>query len=125
MKRKSTLRKLPPKTREIARLLNELELVSKHLQKCLDEMAQLEKLGKAYEVIQRMKPDEIDKLQLWVDALPSPPIIVEVLGGVAEVISAIPVKYVKFDHDEDDAKPSYEEAIVDPSRVRETMGEIK
>jgi hypothetical protein len=70
MKRKSTLRKLPPKTREIARLLNELESVSNRLSSRLVEMAELEKLGKAYEVIQRMKPEDREKLQVWMDKLP-------------------------------------------------------
>ncbi len=110
MKRKSTLRKLPPKTREIARLLNELESVSNRLQKRLDEMAKLEAQSVAFDTLKRINKEES--------------LIVDVLGGVADVISAVPAKYIKYDHDEDDAKPCIVDTVVDPQRVNEILGEI-
>jgi len=61
MKRAKTLRKLPPKTREIAKLLNELESVSKRLSNRLDAMAKLEDQSVAFEAINRMKPEERGK----------------------------------------------------------------
>jgi hypothetical protein len=48
-----------------------------------------------------------------------PVIVVEVYGGVAEVISPLPFSYIKFDHDEDDAKPIIVNAVVDQPRVTE------
>jgi sporulation-control protein spo0M len=63
VKRKSTLRKLPPKTREIARMLNELESVSKRLANRLEAMAELEKQSVAWEVMNRMVPEDHKKLQ--------------------------------------------------------------
>ena len=63
MKRKATLRKLPPKTREIAKLLNELESTSKRLANRLEAMAELEKNSTAYEVMKRLSPEERKKLE--------------------------------------------------------------
>jgi DNA repair exonuclease SbcCD ATPase subunit len=58
VKRKSTLRKLPPKTREIAKLLNQLESVSTRLANRLEAMAELEKNATAYKVMERMEGKE-------------------------------------------------------------------
>lgn len=49
---------MPEKTREIAKLLNELESVTHRLQNRLDAMAELEEAGIAFEVMKRMKGEE-------------------------------------------------------------------
>jgi len=65
MERKSTLWQMPPQTREIAQLLNELERVSMALSKRLGDMAKLEQNAKAFEVLQRISPEDKEKLHLY------------------------------------------------------------
>jgi transposase-like protein len=73
MKRKSTIRKMRglPKTRAILHSLNELESVSKRLRKQLAEMAELEQNAKAFEVMQRLSPEDKGKVMSLIQGLGS------------------------------------------------------
>jgi hypothetical protein len=109
MRKKSTLRKLPPKTREIARLLNELQSVSNRLNNRLDEMAKLEERSVAFDAIQRLDTK----------------FIIEVSGGVATVVSDKPMKYAIHDYDNEDEETVggtfINEAEVDPERAAKLL----